>query len=105
MPHSKTTGKPLDLIQNPASVTSRINLGQVLEVAAGKIAQKTGSPYLVKNYGEKNNIQKIKDDLAKHGLSDTEEIYDPKTGKTFNTQVLAGPAYTLKLDKTVDGCL
>ena len=57
---------------------------------------------MVKNYGEKNNIQKIKDDLAKHGLSDTEEIYDPKTGKTFNTQVLAGPAYTLKLDKTVD---
>lgn len=102
MPHSKTTGKPVDLLLNPASVTSRINLGQVLEVAAGKIAQKTGTPYLVKNYGEKNNIQKIKDDLAHHGLSDTEEIYDPKTGRTYNERVLAGPAYTLKLDKTTD---
>lgn len=102
MPHSRTTGKPVDLLLNPASVTSRINLGQVLEVAAGKIAQKTGMPYLVRNYGEKNNIQKIKDDLKKHGLSDTEEIYDPESGHVYNSKVLAGPGYTLKLDKTTD---
>lgn len=102
MPHSKETGKPVDLLLNPASVTSRINLGQVLEVAAGKIAQKTGKPYLVKNYAETNNIQKVKDDLKLHGLSDTEEIYDPKTGRVYNSKVLAGPGYTLKLDKTTD---
>lgn len=102
MPHSRETGKPVDLIVNPASVTSRINLGQVLETAAGKIAKKTGQPYLVKNYGEKNNIQKVKDDLKAHGLSDTEEIYDPQTGKVFNSKVLAGPRHVLKLDKTTD---
>ena len=102
MPHSRETGKPVDLLLNPASVTSRINLGQVLEAAAGKIAQKTGKPYLVKNYGEANNIQKLKDDLAKHGLSDTDEIYDPKTGKVYNSKVLTGPSYILKLDKTTD---
>ncbi|CAM0041744.1 hypothetical protein VPHD148_0267 [Vibrio phage D148] len=102
MPHDADTGKPLDLILNPASVTSRINLGQVLETAAGKIAQKTGEPYLVQNYGEKNNIQKIKDDLKEHGLSDTSRVYDPKTGETYNEKVLTGPQYILKLDKTVD---
>ena len=102
MPHDASTGKPLDLILNPASVTSRINLGQVLETAAAKIAQKTGKPYLVQNYGEKNNIQKIKDDLKLHGLSDTSRVYDPKTGETFNEKVLTGPQYILKLDKTTD---
>lgn len=102
MPHSRTTGKAVDMILNPASVTSRINLGQVLEVAAGKVAQKTGLPYLVKNYGESNNIQRVKDDLKKHNLSDTDEIYDPKSGRTYNTKVLTGPSYTIKLDKTTD---
>lgn len=102
MPHSKETGKAVDLLLNPASVTSRINLGQVLETAASKIAKKTGQPYLVQNYGEKDNLAKIRDDLAKHGLSDTEEIYDPQTGKTIGANVLAGPQYILKLDKTVD---
>jgi len=102
MPHSRETGKPLDLLLNPASVTSRINLGQVLETAAGKIAQKTGKPYLVQNYAEENNIKKIRQELDKHGVSDTEEIYDPVTGKTIGSKVLAGPQYILKLDKTVD---
>ena len=102
MPHDGTTGKPLDLILNPASVTSRINLGQVLETAAAKVAEKTGVPYLVKNYGEENNILKIKQDLAKNGLSDTSKVYDPKTGKVFSDRVLTGPQYILKLDKTVD---
>ena len=59
----------------------------------------------MKNYAESNNIQKLKTELKKNGLSDTEEIFDPKTGKTFNKKVLAGPAYMLKLDKTVNGCL
>jgi hypothetical protein len=43
-------GKPVDILLNPASVTSRINLGQIMETAAAKIAQKTGKPYLVKNF-------------------------------------------------------
>ena len=42
MPTNKTTNKPVDLVLNPASVTSQINLGQIMETVAGKIAQKTG---------------------------------------------------------------
>ena len=44
----------------------------------------------------------MKKELKGHGLSDTEEIYDPKTGEVYNSHVMAGPQYTLKLDKTVD---
>ena len=36
-------GKPVDTLMNPLGVPGRINLGQVLETAAGKIAEKRGS--------------------------------------------------------------
>lgn len=101
MPHSSTTGEPLDAILNPASVTSRINLGQIMETASGKIAQKTGKPFLVKNYATENNLTELKGQMKKLGISDTDEVYDPKTGKKFG-QIMSGPQYFLKLFKTTD---
>jgi DNA-directed RNA polymerase subunit beta len=102
MPHSRETGKPVDVLFNPASVTSRINLGQIMETVAAKIAKHDGKPYMVKNYENASNIGTLKKELADRGLSDTEEIYDPKTGKTIGSKVFAGPQYIVKLDKTVD---
>ena len=99
MPTNKATGKAADLVLNPASVTSRINLGQIMEAAAGKIAQKTGKPYLVKNFGQNNNVKSLIDELKGHGLSDTDEYVDPKTGHSFG-QIFGGPEYMLKLYKT-----
>jgi len=101
MPTNKATGKAVDLVLNPASVTSRINLGQLMETAAAKVAQKTGIPYLVDNFSNKSNLKAVKDDLAKHGLSDTDEIIDPKTGHSYG-QIFGGPQYFLKLYKTSD---
>lgn len=101
MPTNKATGKPVDLVLNPASVTSRINLGQLMETAAAKIAQKTGIPYLVDNFSNKSNVATVKKELAHHGLSDTDEIVDPKTGHSFG-QIFGGPQYFLKLYKTSD---
>lgn len=103
MPHAN--GKPLDMILNPASVTSRINLGQVFEAAAGKIAEKTGKPYKTKvfEHGDGKAIVKhLQDELAQHGLSDTDKVYDPKTGHVYGEKVLTGPQYILKLNKTTD---
>lgn len=101
MPTNKVTGKPVDLVLNPASVTSRINLGQLIETAAAKIALKTGKPYYVENFSNKSNVGKIKEELAAHGLSDTDEIIDPKTGHSYG-QIFGGPQYFLKLYKTSD---
>lgn len=101
MPTIKATGKPVDLVLNPASVTSRINLGQILESVAGKIAVKTGKPYMVKNFASGNNLKTLKGELAHHGLSDTDELIDPKTGHSFG-QIFNGPQYIIKLYKTTD---
>jgi len=101
MPTNKVTGKPVDLVLNPASVVSRINLGQLFETAAAKVAVKTGKPYLVDNFSNKSNVKKVKEDLIKHGLSDTDEIFDPKTGHSYG-QIFGGPSYWFKLYKTSD---
>lgn len=101
MPYNKATGKPVDLLLNPASVTSRVNLGQLMETAAGKIAEKTGKPYLVHNFEKSSNVGQINEELKNHGISDAEEMVDPKTGKVLG-RVLTGPQYLLKLYKTSD---
>lgn len=101
MPFNKETGKPADLVLNPASVTSRINLGQLMETVAGKIAQKTGKPYLVHNFSKNSNIGELNAELQKHGIPDAEMFVDPKTGKDLG-KVLTGPQYFIKLYKTSD---
>lgn len=101
MPFNKVTGKPVDLVLNPASVTSRINLGQLMETAASKIAEKTGKPYMVKNFDHGNNLKTITAELKKHGLSDTDELMDPETNKSYG-QIFGGKQYILKLYKTTD---
>lgn len=101
MPSSKDTGKPFDAILNPASVTSRVNLGQIMETVAGKIAQKEGKPFMVKNFGYSNNLAELRKKMEEHGISDTDLAVDPKTGREFG-RVLAGPQYFLKLSKTTE---
>lgn len=101
MPYSKDTGKPFDILLNPASVTSRVNLGQLMETAAAKIAAHTGKPYLIHNFSKNSNIGELRKELAAHGLNDSEEAVDPTTNKVLG-KVLAGPQYFIKLYKTSD---
>jgi DNA-directed RNA polymerase subunit beta len=101
MPYNKETGKPADIVLNPASVTSRINLGQLMETVAGKIALKTGKPYLIHNFSKTSNIGELHAELQKHGIPDSEMFVDPKTGKDLG-KVLTGPQYFTKLYKTSD---
>jgi hypothetical protein len=72
-----------------------------METVAGKIAKKTGQPYMVKNFEQGNNILALKHQLNKLGISDTDELYDPKTGHSYG-QILNGPQYIIKLYKTTD---
>ena len=65
MPYLKETGEPADILLNPASVTSRVNLGQLMETVAGKIAKKKGEPYLIHNYSKNSNIVELKKELEK----------------------------------------
>jgi DNA-directed RNA polymerase subunit beta' len=101
MPHTKD-GKPIEVALNPSGVPGRMNVGQVLETAAAKIAQKTGKTYIVHNFQPNVDfLDKVKKELKAHGLSDTEELHDPETGKSLG-QALVGPQHMLKLVHQVD---
>ena len=99
MPHDKD-GNPYEVLVSPLGLISRINPAQVIEAALGKVAAKTGKPFKLKDFD--NNVDMIEmaqKELAKHGLSDTEEIVDPATGRKI-PGVLTGNRFFMKLHHT-----
>lgn len=95
-------GNHVELLINSVGVPGRQNPGQILETVAGKIAEKTGKPYVVKNFqGGVDYLQKMQDELKRHGLSDTDVLYDPKTGRRLGP-ILTGPHYVLQLEHQID---
>jgi len=90
-------GQPIDILLNPIGIPSRINVGQVLETAAGKIADKTGKPFVVDNFSGEDYLGKIKQQLKENGLSDVEPVFDPILNKKL-PPVMLGKQYFLKLD-------
>ena len=101
MPHTRS-GQILEVALNPSGVPGRMNIGQVLETAASKIAEKTGKTYIVNNFAPGvDQLAKVKADLKKHKLSDTEELIDPMTGISLG-QTLVGKQHMLKLTHQID---
>ncbi len=94
-------GRPVDVLFTSLGIISRINPGQIVEAALGKVADHTGKPILVENFAPHDNVQYAKDMLAKHGLKDKETVFDPVTGKHIQG-VFVGKSYILKLFKTTD---
>lgn len=99
MPHT-ADGKPVDVLMNPLGVPGRLNIGQVLETAAGKLAEKRGKPYKLKNFDGADHLEKIKSELKAEGISDTENLKDPVSGKEIK-DVFVGKQYMLKLQHQV----
>jgi DNA-directed RNA polymerase subunit beta' len=106
MPHTGTgdSKRPLEVVLNPSGIPTRINVGQVLETAAAKVAEKTGKPWLVNNFPAPDHDfrKQVVDDLKKHGLTDEEAVYDPKDQRRPLGSVLVGPQYILKLKHQVE---
>lgn len=101
MPHTKD-GKHVEVALNPIGVAARMNLGSILEVAGAKIAQKTGKTYVVQNFQPGvDYLEKMRAELKAHGLSDTEELFDPGTKKSLG-KALVGPKHMIKLVHQVE---
>ena len=100
MPQDES-GKPVDAIFTSTGVISRINAGQILESALGKVALKTGKSYEIENYGMPDYVKYVKDELRKHDVKDKETLTDPVTGKKIRN-VFVGVQHCHKLFKTTD---
>jgi DNA-directed RNA polymerase beta' subunit len=80
-----------------------VNPSQVIEAALGKVAAKTGQPFKLKDFDDENDlIEMAQRELAKHGLSDTEDLTDPETGRKIKG-VLTGSRFFMKLHHTAEG--
>ena len=94
-----SSGKPLEILMNPMGVISRINPSQLFESVLGKIAAKRGSPYMMKNFSGIDLAEFTLGEMKKYGVSDTEELTDPSTGRKI-PKVLTGLQYVQKLSHT-----
>lgn len=98
---STPDGQPLEVALNPSGVPGRMNIGQVLETAASKIAKKTGKPYIVQNFSGGNQLEKVQAELKANGISDVESLYDPTTKQQLG-DALVGYQFMAKLHHQVD---
>ena len=88
-------GKPVDVLLNTMSITSRVAPGMVNTIGLGKLAEKKGKPLRVTGFTGGSSVQKVINVLEKNGISDTEKLYDPTSGK--HVTVLTGPLYFNRL--------
>lgn len=97
-------GKAVELIFSPLAVPSRKNLGQLLEVNAGLVAEKKGmKSYNVENFN-RSEKDKLMSELESIGYADGKQtLINPKTGKPYENKVTVGPMYVMKLKHKVEG--
>ncbi|MFH0988183.1 MAG: DNA-directed RNA polymerase subunit beta [Parcubacteria group bacterium] len=96
-------GTPIDVLLTPLGITSRMNLGQVLEthlgLAAHALGYKVATPVL-------NGITEdiIKRELVKAGYPTSGQmtLYNGKTGEAFDHKVTVGYNYIMKLNHMVE---
>lgn len=89
-------GKPLDLLFSPLGLVSRTNASMIHEALLGKIARKTGKPYVIPAFYKGDLYDLVESQLKQHHISDTEDLTDPYTGKKI-PKVLTGVSYIYKL--------
>ncbi len=97
MPHL-LDGTPVDFILSPASVVSRMNLGQLFETHLGWAAEKLHKHYAIPAF-ERFKPEYLKNELKAAGLPESGKttLIDGRTGEPFDQQIVVGQAYVLKL--------
>jgi len=96
-------GTPVDIILNPLSVISRMNIGQILETHLGMACNKLG--YLAETPALSGAKEvDIKEELKKAGLPEDGKVtlIDPKTGEPFKEKITVGYIYIMKLIHMVE---
>lgn len=96
-------GTPVDIILNPMSVASRMNLGQILETHLGFAAKKLGYHAQTPSLSGATE-QDIREELKKAGLPEDGKVilYDGRTGLPFPNKITVGYIYMMKLIHMVE---
>jgi DNA-directed RNA polymerase subunit B len=101
MPFTKEGITP-DIIFNPHSIPSRMTIGQLLEIIAGKAAALSGE-YVYSPPFSPTREETLRRKLEEYGYANDgrEVVYDGRSGKRFEFEVLIGSCFYQKLDHLV----
>ena len=101
-------GTPIQIVLNPLGVPSRMNIGQVLEVHLGLVANMLGIKISTPVFDGANESD-IKQLFSENGLVNSKgkvdgkiQLFDGRTGEPFENPVTVGYMYYLKLHHLVD---
>jgi len=96
-------GTPVDIVLNPLSIPSRMNVGQILEAMLGWAAQELGVQ-MVSPIFDGAKEEEIRDKLKEAGLPEEGKItvYDGLTGEPMEEKVTVGYMYMMKLAHLVE---
>ena len=96
-------GTPIDILLNPLSVPSRMNVGQILETHLGWAAKKLGVRIITPVF-EGATIDETKAMLSEAGLPPTGKTYlrSGDTGERYESDITVGYIYTMKLSHMVE---
>lgn len=96
-------GTPVDIILNPMTVASRMNLGQILETHLGWAAKELGYTAITPAMAGATE-EDIKKELKEAGLPEDGKItlYDGRTGLPFPKKLTVGYIYMMKLVHMVE---
>lgn len=97
MPYDPETGETADIICSPLGIPSRMNFGQVVEVALGAVMTKEDKYAVVTPFYP--NIKKEVEDLYKSAGLQMKRLYNPVYGKYTERPVMIGTMYFLKLEQ------
>lgn len=91
-----------DIIFNPHGIPSRMTMGQLLELIAGKVASLSGK-YITAPAFNPVPEKQLRDMLKSYGFMNDgkETMYDGRTGRKFDVQVFVGNCFYQKLDHLV----
>ncbi len=92
-----------DLIINPHAIPSRMTIGQLIELLAGKLASVTGR-FITATPFEGEKVDDITEALHAAGYQryGRERMYDGRTGEMLDTDVFIGIAFYQKLHHLVN---
>lgn len=101
MPFTSTGVSP-DVIFNPHAIPSRMTIGQLLEILAGKAGALSGERMdsSAFDHVKDEDIRKI---MKRMGFRDDgkEILYDGRTGKAYQVMIYTGMVFYMKLDHMV----
>ena len=96
-------GRAVDVILTPLGVPSRMNLGQILELHLGLAAKTLDYQAVVPPFVGATDVE-IAEELKKAGFAESGkmQLFDGRTGESFEQDISVGYMYILKLEHMVE---